>query len=309
MKKLLAVVWLAAQTVWGSGFEIVEENDVNFHTDRNYTQGLEFRWYGPVELSSDGFSTIRHIYGIRNLMYTPTDISIAAPQPLEHPWAGMSALTYTTWSHSFASDYTRSQWTVGVVGPWAQSECLQKWVHKAIGSPEPMGWSNQVPNEVIVNYNEDLYDSTWRIGCATGWSVDLSFMRGYAIGTAFVNGHAGYMARAGWDIPLDYNTGTLRPTATLASDLSAYVLGSVDGRLVLHNITLGGSLFQSGPSQSLIPVVCDISVGAAVELRHIFNTDMDLELSYTCTTRTREFTCQEDVQMFGSLQLGLVSQF
>jgi hypothetical protein len=42
-------------------------------------------------------------------------------------------------------------WLLGVVGPAAFGEEIQKAVHELVNSPEPMGWENQLGNELLLN--------------------------------------------------------------------------------------------------------------------------------------------------------------
>jgi hypothetical protein len=209
----IAVTILFAVNAY-AGFRLIEENDVfageSMNDDKYYTQGLEIDYVRDVQ-SNGNKEVVRRIYGLRNLMYTPRDITIPEPQPDEHPWAGMTAVTYTEWTRD---DYRTEMWEYlfGVTGPWSRSDKIQTWVHKVIGSHRPQGWSNQIPNEVVFNVSYDNYKLLDSVGSGK-WGADITQIYGFSLGNAFVNGEWGYLGRAGWNVPSDYEGGTiLKPT-------------------------------------------------------------------------------------------------
>lgn len=81
------------------------ENDSFFHTDRYYTNGVQFSvkhgtdrrgdfargWTDPLcrWLGCADAALLTSQSNLGQLMYTPANIRISAPQPLDRPWAGM----------------------------------------------------------------------------------------------------------------------------------------------------------------------------------------------------------------------------
>jgi len=297
----LSLVMLAGSVLAG-GFRIREENDlfVLDHTDRYYTQGLQLDYMDDAEQEGDG-SVTRRLYGLRNVFYTPTNIKDPDPQPWDRPWAGLTALSYTTWERS-KTGFTRSEWMVGVVGEWSYSEEIQVWFHGLIDSPRPEGWSNQIPNEVVANYTIERYRPFWTAGSYDGWGMDLAGLYGGSLGTAFVYGELGLTYRAGWNLPRDYGAGVIIPTVVRESPWSAYVFSTLSEKLMLHNVMLGGSFFQDGPKQDLKPFVADAVFGASIGYA-------GLELSYATDYRSREFKGQEDTEHFGDITLSYIREF
>ena len=311
MRKMIGLFCIClVSSVFAGGITLKEENDTFAipHTDHYYTQGLSLDYEGDVV--KHGEILTRKSYGVRNLIYTPSDISIAAPQPWDRPWAGLTAGTYTDCELS-KRDYTTKQWMLGVVGSWSQSEEIQTWFHKITGSRTPMGWANQIPNEPILNYTWNRYNEIWFAGDKKKWCIDLTRRYGYSAGTAFVNGEGSFIGRAGWNLPEDYGMGPIAPTLSASSvnKLSAYLTSEVVGRAVLYNVTLGGSLFQDGPSQELKPFVSDERIGGVVGIGHILGTEMDLNLSYSLIFRSREFYGQEYNMEYGSIVVSLLRGF
>src|SRR5215510_1390955 len=77
------------------------ENDIFFHSDRYYTDGFQVMWgekHGEANFLSRPLERLlcphscpdsrRVLYSqkIGQLIYTPEDITIAAPQPDDRPW-------------------------------------------------------------------------------------------------------------------------------------------------------------------------------------------------------------------------------
>ena len=305
----LVVFFCFVSSVFAGGLTLKEENDVFAipHTDHYYTQGLEIQYVGDAV--KDGNTISRKMYGIRNLMYTPTDIENPAPQPWDRPWAGLTAGTYSEWELK-KGEFTTKQWVLGVVGPWSQSEQIQTWFHGLIGSAKPMGWANQIPNEPILNYTWNRYNTVWSVG--NGWAVDLTSRYGYSVGTAFDNAEGGFIGRAGWNLPQDFGMVPIEPTLSLSDffdRFSLYLSAETLGRGVLHNVTLGGSLFQDGPYQELKPFVADNRIGASLGIRDIFGTRTCLDLSYSLVFRSREFYGQEMNMEYGSIGISLSRGF
>jgi len=302
--KRIGIVLLAVTCsgALAGNFVLREENDVFAGSDGRYTQGLELM-YG---YSSTTTVNVARWFGVRNLMYTPADISIAEPQPDDRPWAGLTALVYEEWRY-WKNSYVQAEYMLGVVGEWSESEQIQKWFHGLIGSEEPKGWDNQIPNEPFVNAMVTLHRPWWTIGKPDEWYADLTGTCGGSLGTAFVNVEVGGDIRAGWNVPMDYRSALIKPTVSRGG-FSAYVFTGMEGRFVLHNVTLGGSLFQDGPSQTMEPFVHDLKTGFAVGVRGIAN-GMDAGLSYCFVHRSKEFEGQDESARFGSVTISVVRTF
>lgn len=294
---------IVASSAHAGGIIIREENDFFTDSDDHYTQGLDFLVAGDTRKTEQGIE-IRS-FGFRNLMYTPDDIGIAEDQPDERPWAGLSAVVMEDWKQTTDSS-RRIDWMVGVLGEWSQSDHIQAWVHKLTDSREPMGWDNQIPNEPFVNVAIEYYKPLYVVGNDVG--LDLTALYGGNLGTAFINGEAGLLARAGWNVPDDYSMSLINPTAR-NNDLSLYLFGEAKGRGVLHNATLGGSLWQDGPSRELERLVADMRYGVAVGVDRIFGTGSNLRLSYSRMWRTHEFEKQDDMTDYGAVFLSFIGGF
>jgi hypothetical protein len=272
-----------------AGLQITEENDVFYHTDRYYTQGASIKWYEKSNYS----------YGIRNIMYTPQDIAIPEPQPEDRPWAGVTALTIG--KINYVPDGMVSWETqLGVVGAWSQSEQIQSWVHKQIGSRHPEGWSNQVPNEVEVNLN---IQRSWCLGEYKFKQVRVfSFELGGVanVGTLVDDIGSFSAVHIGYNTPKAHGVQTIMPTSIqqLPFDISVDCFASIVAKYVAHNTMLDGSFFQDGPKQDLEPLVYDKQIGVKL-ITTLWG--FDTTLGYIMTERSVEFKKQEYPQRYGTV--------
>ena len=300
---ILLMLMFGTTSVLG-GFILTEENDAFTGSDDYYTQGLELMWINRVRTSG---VPVRHRgYGLKNIFYTPEDIeSSEAPPQTDRPWAGYSAVSRKDWKRT--KDYTRTvDWMVGVAGDWSYSEEIQSWWHDITKSKTPEGWGHQIPEEPIVNVTIEYYKPLWVFqGQPSGWGIDVAAMAGGSFGTAFINGEVGTSLRAGWNLP-PYWSGIIKPT--VLKRYSFFALAEQAGRVVGHNVTLGGSLFQSGPSRDLEPFVSDSVLGCGFVVGNIYN-GTDLGLMYRRLWRSDEFEGQKKSSDSGSVTFSLLKSF
>lgn len=192
------------------------ENDLFTGTDRHYTNGVRVSYLSaennvpdwvenlarPLPFFADE-GNLRVAYALGQTMYTPEDITIAAPQPDQRPWAGFAWGTIGL-TNDAGSRLDNLELILGVVGPASQADDTQEFVHDLIDTTDPNGWDNQLHNEPIVNLS---YKRSWR-GWAefetVGLEVDTTPYVGGALGNAFTHANAGFLLRVGEDLPADY---------------------------------------------------------------------------------------------------------
>lgn len=270
------------------------ENDAKFMTDRFYTSGIQLsiksstdqrgdlarrltrRMCGWMGCEDSAFFTSQSNLG--QLMYTPRNITIAAPQPLDRPWAG---LLYYEQAYSFLSPDERTLTTltgqIGATGKFSLAEPAQKLWHRLIDRPLPQGWDNQIggqPGFLVSGEQrtarEALSADLWRdvrLNTATYWRVAAGNIQTYAA--------AGVAVVVGKDLPPvsppppgignKLYPGEARRHASFTSCMVPWVqctaFGSVEARLVGYNVFLDGRLFASDPTVKRRNFVHDLVMG------------------------------------------------
>jgi lipid A 3-O-deacylase len=173
MKTGLATVllWLmfletSAQRNKEGFFRICSENDLfqvrkEAATDRYFTNGLLLEWLGDFGKKLPTYKLLISLKGGKELngislgqeMYTPSSIVETKIQKDDRPYAGWLYVGHSLVStDSERSKKITSSLMLGVMGPLSLAQETQTFVHKLIDSPKPLGWANQIKNDIGINY-------------------------------------------------------------------------------------------------------------------------------------------------------------
>ncbi len=297
-------------------FTINFENDVlgADDSDQHYTNGLLFSYQtGANRVWSwlDGWAR-RHYFlepevrlhaslALGQNLYTPEDISTTELVVDDRPYAG--------WLHAdlglvgMTDEVLRTmQLSLGLVGPAAGGEQLQKWFHEVIDSPEPMGWHNQLNNELTLML---VFEQKWRNIRKTGFlglDLDLSPHGSVALGNVFTYGGVGGTIRLGQGLQRDFGPPRIPPAPpgsgyfVPGGGFGWYIFGGLDGRLMLRNIFLDGNTFSASHSVDKNLLVGDIVGGLAI-------SGLGMRLGLTYVQRSPEFKGQHSPDHFGSITI------
>jgi len=302
----------------GSTISLQFENDVlgTDDSDQHYTNGLQLSWQSapnavPCRLASWARRSIffnadvaLHVkIALGQNLYTPADIQTTELVQDDRPYAG--------WLHS---DFTLIGCTegsmnvlevsVGVVGPSAYGEEMQKWFHEIIDSPEPMGWDNQLHDELALLIG---FERRWRNVIELGFlglEIDPAPHFDVALGNVFTYGAMGGNLRIGHGLRGDFGPPRLRPGPPGSRAFGAhggmtwYFFAGVEGRAMLQNIFLDGNTFGTSHRVDKEPYVADAWIGWAVSV-------MKVRMAANYVVRTKEFKGQDNSDHFGALTISL----
>ena len=306
----------------GGTLSILFENDIFYHTDRDYTNGVQIAWTTRPEQSWDWAThtarwlpffgqegEVRTSYSIGQNIYTPSNLHLPNPDPSDRPYAGFLYLGLGVINESpdlgdgTVRQLDQAELDLGVVGPDSLAEKSQKFVHRIIHDTIPQGWSYQLSNEpALVLMDEKTWKfSSWKV---LGFSLDVDPHVGAAVGNVYDYVNAGAMARFGLNLPDDYGPVRIEPSLPgsnffkATGAIGAYVFAGVDGRAIARNIFLDGNTWQDSRHVTKIPYVGDMQLGAALTFRAF-------RLSFTHVFRTREFTTQHHSDQVGAINLSV----
>lgn len=298
-------------------FTFVWENDYFANTDRNYTNGLRFsylsgfkqpngvtRWVADNVLRAEEDAGIRRGFALGHSIFTPQDTAATEPLPDQHPYA---AWLYGEYSVVVEQRDIIDQFTLqaGVVGPAAGGEFIQNNWHDIIGGDPVNGWDNQLGNEpgFVLSYDRKLRALFEVNDDGLGFDVAPSF--GASAGNVYVNGRVGLMLRFGVDLLNDYGPPRVRPSLAGGGYFSPrdrfswYLFAGAEGRAVVHNMFLDGSLFRDNdPSVDSKVFVGDFQAGVVLQVRRF-------QIAYTNVFRSREFETQDGAQQFGAVSVSV----
>ncbi len=314
-----AIIGFPGQVIAQDTMLVLEyENDLFADDDRWYTNGVRATW---MRTSHPGFhndlvarmselsrlidSGKPVIYGVSlgQNMYTPEDITDPDPPEDDRPYAG--------WLHVSAGlgqlrggSLTRLSVTVGLVGPAALAEHVQKAVHRLVDADEPQGWDTQLRNEPTLMVGVERIERVWETRRIDGWGADFNGHLGVALGTPFTLAGTGLTLRLGRYMPNDFSPPRIQPAFpgsmrfVPAERWGWYFFTGIDGQGRARDVFLDGNTFQRSRSVAREPWVGEAFIGLAVASQRA-------RLAYTHAYRTREFRGQpEDVQ-YGSLSFSV----
>lgn len=285
-------------------FQLYIENDsIGSGTDRYYTNGIKFGGGVSAEpviehlFKKPAESVLRHITDNRgNLqfglflgqnLYTPKRITVAAPQPLDRPWAAW--LYVGGVAQNVENNRLQTvELDLGIVGPSALGKQVQTEWHKLVSADKPRGWNNQLRDEAGVLL---AYFEKWRHGPATGVQAVPHF--GVTLGNVMTLARVGGIVRAGHNMS-GFGPDTIEPggamlqrtrlydNGTARSAPEWYVFAGFDARLVGRNIFLDGNTFRDSASVDRRAFVYDITGGVSLRIA-------PLRISLTHVQRSPEF--------------------
>ena len=142
-------------------FRFHYDNDYFTGTDKEYTQGYNFELVSPQLIKNPANhlfitpknSEFKYGLSIEHIGFTANNIASDQIQFDDRPFAAAIMLK----SFSIAIDTIHksrivSSLNVGIIGPGAFGGDMQTAIHKATGNTIPLGWYNQIKNDVVLNY-------------------------------------------------------------------------------------------------------------------------------------------------------------
>jgi hypothetical protein len=266
------------------GHKLLIENDMNSggdflsgeKSDRWYTSGIKLITMlredtRPHWLSNTlpGFACwwgskydFQFGYVLGHMMYTPSDILNPYPQVNDRFWSAWAYIGTIVQFRDKNDPRTLQtfEFDVGITGRPALAEPLQKTIHRAIGSPQPRGWDNQLKTELAVNMtylgmHKVFGDASPLplLGDSLKW--DATVHGGFALGTVFDYVNAGVTLRIGNSLAGE-PIGTIEVPSLGGGDRweqgNWYAFVRFDQRATVYNVFLDGSLVRSDPHASTI---------------------------------------------------------
>ncbi len=294
-------------------------------TDRYYSSAIQVSFeQSEADLSVLGLWLGRSLFGdegqrdftaerfaIAHSFFTPDNITVAESQPKDHPWAGWLRTSYDI-SVRHRETVDTLHLSLGVVGPLAQAEPLQREWHRFIDDPLPEGWDNQLGNEVTLQFAWQRTWPAWSLFKAPSDSgqrgtlaADVRPVTRVALGNAFVQASAGAELRLGHNLRVDggaprhgaaaLSTGFFEPRK---DGPGWYVFASAHARGVGRNLFIEGNTFRDSPGVDPERFVHDVSAGVVVESGRV-------RFSYSYVSRSDEFKGQEGRHNFGLMGIAV----
>lgn len=280
-----------------SYFRFNYENDYFAATDENYTQGYNF------ELVLPGLekNPLNHLFiipkdtktkygvAIEHIGYTPNHYERPEIQIGDRPFAAAIMLK----SFVEATDIVKktrltSVFSMGLIGPGAFGEEMQVGIHKATGNKEPLGWHNQIKNDVVLNYQVGYEKQLLNYN---DW-ISLQAISGIQLGTLFTNLSFGFNTTLGI-----INS----PFSTTKKDFRLYLYAQPTLKLVGYDATLQGGLFNNKspytiPNHDIERLTAQLEYGFILQTRTLY-------FEFSRSLITREITTLKSAA-WGGIKVG-----
>lgn len=262
-------------------------------------------------------------------MFTPKDPTQTALILDDRPYAGLLyvGMAWNRRQHAPQNNTeildTRDI-TLGIIGPLALARPTQNIVHDTNGADKFQGWDNQLGNEPALQMALDRKFKTYHgaVAIQPGFSADSIRSLGLHLGNIETSATVGIEGRVGWNIPNDFGTYPIRPgaenrppsaasihggtedasTALTRPRAGVHLFAMLETKLVVHDFSLDGNLFQSSHSVTRRPWVAQAALGISAQ-RPIAGNGVKLALMRVF--RTREFDEQGPSHKFGSVTVSI----
>ncbi|CAN7163844.1 lipid A deacylase LpxR family protein [Massilia sp. LjRoot122] len=313
---------------------VTVDNDSWFKTDRYYTNGIQFsartaqdergelvrRWTnGACRLFGCGdarFMLSQHSVG--QLMYTPADITIAAAQPFDRPWAG---LLYAERQWLFLAPDGAAITTLtaqaGVTGRLSLAEPAQKLFHRIMDRPAPQGWDHQVGNTLALLVSAERRSAWPLLSGQLAGDVQLRTAGHWRLAAGSIMSYAavGLSITIGKNLPLVapappgiVNRVTGVETACRWRWVQCTLMLGVEARGMAYNLFLEGRPWKNDPGVKPRRWVGDLTAGLRLDFPGTRGRDHGPWFAQLrATRRTAEFRAPVPVprHTIGSLTLGV----
>jgi lipid A 3-O-deacylase len=265
------------------------ENDLFNATDRYYTQGIQLSIIHPSIKYSPLTKTLFRLkrnavyyYGLhlQQACYTPRSIRIDTILYGDRPYAGVFYISHSLYSLSKIKKLMlQTQLDVGIIGNFAYCEEEQKAIHKAVNNLEPIGWSYQLKNDIVLNYRTRVEKAIIYKKC-----VELLMTTNLRVGTLYNDIAFGLHSRIGLFEPYFTNLGLSKGSD--AHPFKCFLQLMVNQKIVVYNASLQGGLFTKSvyelPTTAINRFVFDAEAGIVLAYKR-------WSLEFTRTYLTPEF--------------------
>jgi len=146
---------------------------------------------------------------------------------------------------------------------------LGGYVQSSIHDIEPIGWTNQINNNFVIDYRVNLEK-----GIVSNPHIELNITAGANIGTIFNNINGGLYFRTGSFTPVFRGLSTIYGSTSKKDNLQYWFFIKGETNLVFYNATLQGSMFSSESpyiiqSQDINRLILNLSIGFAMYYKKV----------------------------------------
>ncbi len=291
-----ALLWAACGTAWAenssgnqnscdveNGKHVLWENDVFTgklfgRSDKWYTNGIKFYSSDKPDcipgylpdflgerikgLGDGGAYAIQTGSIVGQLMFTPKNLTMSVPQPMDRFWGGWLYAGIVVQRQPYDAgergkknreEMETLELDIGVTGPVSGAEQVQRAIHVATHSTMPHGWGNQIGTEAGIQLSYVRMMRVWKYPAGSDHPhLDFSWHYGGAAGTLFDHVNGGFTFRFGGRLTDAAPNVIESPSIGQFKEVNdaLYFLTRLDMKGVIHNTFIDGSLFREASHTS-----------------------------------------------------------
>lgn len=280
-------------------FRFNYDNDYFAATDENYTQGYSLEVVAPflkVNPANKLFfkpTETENRYGlaVEHIGFTPNRFELPEIQEGDRPFAAAIVLrSFLIATNLESRQRFYSALSVGLIGPGAFGKEMQTAIHEATGNKIPLGWDNQVKNDLVVQYEVGVEKQMLRYTDIFSLQVNATAR----LGTLFTNASAGVNSTLG----IINNAFT---SAQKRNGFRLYTYAAPRLSFIGYDATLqGGLINQSSPytiaASEVERLTAQMDYGVVLKTKTLY-------FEYTRSVITREFTTGDSYK-WGGVRVG-----
>ncbi len=209
---------------------------------------------GNSQINLFGFSLTQNIY-------TPTNPDIIDISFGDRPFSAFLTLGQFRNSYNLSKKISiKSSVNFGVLGPASMGGFVQSSIHNI----EPIGWANQIHNNIIIDYRLNIEKSI-----ISSPHAELNVTAGGNVGTIFDKINGGLFFRTGSFLPVYRGTINSNISKTGRNKLQYWFFVHGETNIVFYDATLQGGIFNSNnpyviQSKDINRMVMSLSAGIAL---------------------------------------------
>jgi hypothetical protein len=277
------------------------DNDLFVGTDQNYTQGFSLEYVSPF-LKKNPINYLffkpkntetRYGLAIEHNSFTPDRYFVPEIQLGDRPFsAALMLKSFVISTDTIKASRFTSSFIIGMIGQAALGEEIQIGIHKVTDSETPLGWPNQIQNDVVLNYG-------------FGYEKQLVRFRDFFSIQANANGKLGTLFTNG-SVGINATIGILNsPFSSIKSknNFNFYVFAQPLINIIGYDATLQGGVFDRKSPYSISSVDIErftgqFNYGIVLRIKTFY-------LEYSGALITREFKTGGSAK-WGGVKIGVM---
>ena len=286
---------IVSQQKFSKEFSFVTDNDlyVSFDRDRYYTSGIFLNYRYLAKNNNKNLEKRIIEWQIGHQMYTPNNPTFIRIDMQDRPFAAYLYSSFGIKKVYKNNVILNTKLQLGIIGPEALGQNLQRFIHNIYGYKEPVGWKYQIKRALGLNLGTEYiyflgknksntFDVSW-IGKGNLGTVHTDFSTGF-------NFRIGLIPLQGIDNSIGFNTNLNDDSTKDKRAIESFFYLKPMLRYTLYDATIQGSFLNTSSPviKELVPFVFDVEVGFKFTLNRYnfgyifnYNTSKSKGLRYT----------------------------